>query len=161
MKAIADTGAILSLSCSCFADVLFKEHDIHITKGVAAELQEFAQYDDFLGKKAQEALSRKLPLLQARQLLDLQIERAEQEVISIAKEEKCLCLTDDIRAARLAFEMYHVKTRPSFYLLLFLYKKKAITKKELIDDIRSILNHRNWLSGALWEYAVRLIEKLG
>ena len=160
MKLIADTGALLSLSCSGFSDFIFQEYDIVITPAVLQELEQFSLYADFLGLHAQKLLREKLVIKSPHTFLELNLGKAECEVISVAKEEKMIALTDDLHAARVAKEKYNVAMKPSFYLLLLLYKKKKMSKEELIQDIHSILKYRNWLSGALWEYALQLIEKL-
>ena len=94
-------------------------------------------------------------------LLSLNLEKAETEVFSLALEKKCPALSDDIHAVRVAIQKkIGIIIKPSFYLLLLLFKRKKIIKEDLIQDIKSILVHRNWLQGALWEYALKRIEEL-
>jgi predicted nucleic acid-binding protein len=92
--------------------------------------------------------------------MSLGLEKTEEEVFSLAKEEKYITLIDDIHAARIAQEKLKLMTKPSLYLLLLLYKKHKIKKEELIEDIKSLLKYRNWLSGALWEYAMNMIDNI-
>ena len=160
MKLVADTGAILSLACSRYFNIILDYNEVMITKSVANELQEFAKYNDILGIKAKEILSKKLTVKDPKQTLTINLEQAEGEVFALAKEEKCLALTDDAHAARVAYEKLKFDTKPSFYLLLLLYKKRMISKDDLIKDVKLILANRNWLSGALWEYAISIIERL-
>lgn len=160
MKLVIDTGALLSLACSRYFSILLNEHQFIITRGVADELAFFAQYNDFLGTKAQELQRHAFKKEEPITLLSLNLEKAETEVFSLAHERRYLAITDDVHAARVAAEKIKLVPKPSFYLLLPLYHKKKITKQELTEDIQSILVNRNWLSGALWEYALELIEKL-
>jgi len=41
-----------------------------------------------------------------------------------------------------------------------LYKKKIITKEQLIEDLQNILAHRHWLNSALWKYALHTIKDM-
>ena len=107
-----------------------------------------------------EIMKLKLPALNPQKLLSLSLEKAEIEVFSVAKEKGYSVLTDDVHAARVFFEKTKITAQPSFYLLLLLYQKKRISKEHLIEDIATILHYRNWLSGALWDYALRLIEEM-
>ncbi|MBI4147908.1 hypothetical protein HY490_01325 [Candidatus Woesearchaeota archaeon] len=160
MKLVADTGALISLSCSQHKELVFKEHTIFITKSVLKELQDFAIHDDLLGTKAKELIRRKFIVKDARETTDLGLGRAESEIFSCAKDERLIAITDDAHASRIAEEKLQLTTKPSFYLLLFLYKKWHLTKEALTQDIKSVLRQRNWLTGALWEYALELIDKL-
>lgn len=160
MKLAVDTGALLSLACSQYFDTILKEHTILLTQEVYDELKNFAVYNDFLGQKAKDLLKIKFIIKNPAEIFDLKIENADNAVFSIAKEEKCLAITDDMRAARIASEKLNLQSKPSFYLLLLLYHKKKINKSQLIKDLNSMLANRNWLNGALWEYALQLTQKL-
>ena len=160
MKFAADTGALLSLACSRFWKILAQEHTFILTPAVVEELRQFAQYDDFLGIKAQELLQLKWKIFAPAHVLALNLETAEREVFSIAKEQGLAVLTDDLQAIRVGYEKAKITAKPSFYLLLILYQKKKISKEELVEDIKILLNRRNWLSGALGTYALKLIEEL-
>ncbi|MBI4017233.1 MAG: hypothetical protein HY363_06095 [Candidatus Aenigmarchaeota archaeon] len=160
MRLVADTGAILSLACSGYFNLILDSNEIIITKSVANELQEFAKYNDILGLKAKEILVKKLTVKNPNKSMLINLEQTESEVFALAKEEKCLALTDDAHAARVVYEKLKFDTKPSFYLLLLLYKKKKISKDDLIKDVQLIIDNRNWLGGALWEYAISIIEHL-
>lgn len=160
MKLAIDTGALLSLACSRYFSLLLKEHQIIITPTVADELAFFAQYNDFLGTKAQELQRHAFKKEEPTTPLSLNLEKAETEVLSLAHERRYLAITDDVHAARVAAEKIKLVPKPSFYLLLLLHREKKITKQELTEDIKSILVHRNWLTGARWKYALELIEKV-
>lgn len=160
MKYVVDTGALLSLSCSIYFKLLLQEYTFSITPEVQFELEQFSQYDDFLGQKAQEIIKLKLEKITPVTVLSLPLEKAECEVFFVAKEKRSIAITDDVHAARVLFEKTKIKAKPSFYLLLLLYQKKKISKENLIIDIKSVLNYRNWLGGTLEEYASRLIEGL-
>ena len=160
MKFAVDTGAALSLASSAHFQKIVNLYDLIITEAIEAELIQFAAYNDDLGLKAQEILKMKLSKKQPHHLLPLFLEKGEIEVFSLAWEEKMPALTDDVRAARVVREKYSVEVRPSFYILLLLYKNKKISKEELIIDMNSILIRRNWLTGALWGYAQNLIKNL-
>ncbi len=160
MKLVADTSALLSLACSRFFDDILENNEILITQSVVKELNEFAHYADFLGIKAKEVLRKKLVVQNPTQIIRIGLEQAESEVISLALQHKCNALTDDAHAARVAAEKLKFLVKPSFYLLLLLYKKNKISKADLINDIQLTLKQRNWLGGALWEYAASIIDKL-
>ncbi|GEM_PF-5652027 len=160
MKFVIDTGAFLSLACSHHYTLVQKEYTLLTTPQVIEELKHFTVYDDFLGEKAQQVLASKYYLKKSNLILSLQIEPAENSVFSLAEQEHCLAITDDLHAARIAWEKKRLLSRPSFYVLLLLYKKKRITKEQLQDDIGAITLKRNWLNSALWDYAMTLIEKL-
>lgn len=159
MKLVVDTGALLSIACSNYFERILKEHTILVTSEVVSELKRFAWYNDFLGRKASEIISKNLLVKNPSKVVVINLDKAEESVFGLAKEQKCLAITDDVHAARIAHEKLRLETKPSFYLLLILYKKKQLTKDEFVDDINSILKYRNWLSGTLWEYAARLIEQ--
>ncbi|MEK6950105.1 MAG: hypothetical protein AABX13_00070 [Nanoarchaeota archaeon] len=160
MKVIADTGALLSLSCSRYFPLLRKEHALIITPAVQQELQQFSQYRDVLGRKAQEIIDLKLVSIIPLRLLALSLESAEKEVFSVAKEKGYLALTDDVHAARVLWEKEKLAAKPSFYLLLLLYQKKKITKENFVEDVKATLRSRNWLQGALGDYALKLMEEM-
>jgi len=160
MKFVADTGALLSIACSQYCDLLLKENHITITSGVNKELKEFGKYADFLGKKARSILQKNVRVTHVKVITHFGLEDAEEEVFALAEQKGMIALTDDIHASRLASENMKIVVRPSFYLLGRLYKQKKIRKQELIHDIQSILIHRHWLRGALWDYAIALIQKL-
>jgi len=160
MRLVADTGAILSLACSQYFNVILDNNKVIITKSVVNELQEFAKYNDILGIKAKEILGKKLTLKNPNKSILINLEQTESEVFALAMEEKCLAFTDDAHAARIVYEKLKFDTKPSFYLLLLLYKKRKISKENLIKGVQLILANRNWLSGALWEYAISIIEHL-
>ena len=121
------------------------------------ELQEIALYSDLLGTKAKQLLN--LDISKKNPSSSFKGTAAEHSVFALAQQEKCIALTDDIHAARTATHTRNISTRPSFFLLLLLYKEKRITKEDLINDILGILAQRDWKSGALGEYAIMLIEK--
>ncbi len=160
MKLVVDTSALLSLSCSKFFDVILETNEIIITQSVINELNEFARYADFLGIKAKEVLREKFVVRNPKQTVSIGLEKAESEVISLAIQDKCIALTDDAHAARVVLEKLKFEAKPSFYLLLLLHKQNKITKEDLITEMQLMLKQRNWLSGALWEYAVSLINHL-
>ncbi len=160
MKLAADTSALLSLACSKHLHVILQQHELIITLSVQEELQQFARYDDLLGRKAKDLLKRNLPIHNPKNALELGLEQAESDVFSVAHEKHMLALTDDIHAARRAAEKLGLQTCPSFYLLLLIYKENKIKRDELIADIKTILEQRNWLEGALLEYALQLIKEL-
>ena len=160
MRLAADTGALLSLACSRHSRMVFDEHTFLITDSVLQELESFAHYNDFLGMKAKELSKRKFRVKKPRTRIALGLALAETEVFMLAKEEKLLALTDDVHAARVAYERLRLRTRLSFYLLFLLYKKGRIKKEDLTIDLQSILRYRNWLGGALWEYVLHLMEQL-
>lgn len=160
MKFVADTSAVLSLACSLHLKTVLDSYKLIITNGVEKELQQFAEYSDELGLKATEFLQLRLLKEMPTVLLPLNLGLGETEVFSLAQEKKYVALTDDAHAARLVKEKIGLIAKPSFYLLLLLYKKKKITKEDLVKDMDSILVHRNWLNGPLWEYARKEIEKL-
>lgn len=160
MKLVADTSALLSLACSKFLEEILENNEIIITQSVMNELNEFARYADFLGIRAKEVLSKKLVVKNPKQTISIGLEQAESEVISLALEHKCIALTDDAHAARVASEKLKFNAKPSFYLLLLLYKKNKISKTDLINEVQLMLRRRNWLSGALWEYAISLMNRL-
>ncbi len=160
MKFIADTSSLLSLACSRHSKLIFSEHTFIITPLVREELGQFSRYEDYLGLRAQELLQMKLTVLKPKTILSVGLESTEQEVFSLAKEQESVVLTDDVHAARVGIEKAKVQARPSFYLLLLLYQKKKISREELTEDLTAILGQRNWLRGALWNYAQALIERL-
>ncbi len=160
MKFVIDTGAFLSLACSHHYSLIQKEHTLLTTPQVIEELKQFTVYNDFLGEKAQQVLASKYYLKKCMLLLSLPVESAENSVFSLATQEQCLAITDDLHAARIAWEKKRLLSRPSFYILILLYNKRKITKEELQEDIGVITLKRNWLNSALWEYALRLIEEL-
>jgi predicted nucleic acid-binding protein len=160
MKLVADTGALISLESSHYKELIFSENSFIITKAVIQELKDFSAYEDTLGKSAKDVIIRKLSIKEPKKAYNIGLGKAESEVFSLAQELKCLALTDDAHAARVAKERLGILSKPSFYLLLLLYKKKKLTKQELIEDIHSIVRKRNWLQGALWNYAEKLIEEL-
>ncbi|MBI2109967.1 hypothetical protein HYT58_02220 [Candidatus Woesearchaeota archaeon] len=160
MKLVVDTGALLSLACSTNFELIIKSYNLIITNSVLNELKEFTRYEDFLGLKAKNLIKRKIKVKNPSKIINLNLEKAESEIFSLAKEEKCIALTDDIHAARIAEEKLKINIKPSFYLLLLLYKNNKIKKEDIIKDIESILEFRGWLDGALWEYALNLIKNL-
>ena len=160
MKFAIDTGALLSLACSHYFEQLLKEHTFIISPLVIEELKQFGRYDDFLGKKAQSIVLKKFTIKTQYTLVSLPIEETERTVFSIAVNEKCLAIIDDSHAARVASEKLSIISKPSFYLLMLLYKQKKIKKAELIEDVTKILTNRNWLGGALGNYAITVLEQL-
>lgn len=160
MRLVADTGALLSLACSRHSRMVFDEHTFIITDSVLKELESFAHYDDLLGMKAKELLKRKFRVRKPRTCIALGLALAETEVFMLAKEEKLPALTDDVHAARVAYERLRLRTRPSFSLLFLLYKNGNIKKEDLLIDMQAILRTRNWLGGALWKYVLHLMEQL-
>lgn len=160
MKFVVDTGAAITLACSLYFKSIRENYELIITNAIEQELLQFAEYSDILGLKAQEVLRLNFPKKMPKVLLSLNLEKGEIEVFSLAHEEKLTALTDDAHAARVVREKMKVSVKPSFYVLLLLYKKKKITKEELLKDINSILISRNWLTGSLWDYAKKEIEKL-
>ncbi len=164
MKCAVDTGALLSLACSTHFSFLFEEHTFHTTKEVYEELLEFAQYNDFLGQQAEKVLKlvheKKIIKEQPEEMLSLKISAAELSIFSLGKEKKYTILTDDMHAARVAEQQLYLSSRPSFYLLLNLYKKKKITKQEMLLDIETIAKQRNWMAGVLYLYVKEIIESL-
>ena len=160
MKFVVDTGALLSLSYSFQFKLLLREYALVITPGVKSELEQFSRYPDALGRKAQEILALQLKSIIPSAVLSLPLEKAECEVFSVASEKGYLALTDDVHAARVLWEKKKVICKPSFYLLLLFYQKKKLPKESLVADIKIILKYRNWLSGALWEYALQLLEDI-
>lgn len=160
MKLVVDTGALLSIACSRFFEQMLREHTILIPQLVVDELEQFAVYNDFLGAKAKELLEKNFVVKNPRLNVEVKLEKAESAVFALAKEENCVAITDDVHAARVASEKLSIATKPSFYLLLLLFKKGVIEKNDLIDDIHAVLKYRNWLGGALWQYTLSLVEKL-
>ena len=160
MKLVVDTSALLSLACSNYFEILLKENKFIITNSVLEELKTFTIYDDFLGTKAKEILKKEFKIKNPIKLIDLNLEKTEIEVFSLALEEKCLSLTDDIHAARVAKSKLSLDVKPSFYLILELYKRNKIKKSDLIKDIKLILNNRNWLNSALGEYFLQILESI-
>ncbi len=160
MKLVIDTSAALSLACSIHFKKILQNYKIIITNSVENELKQFAEYSDELGLRAKDFLQLKFPKEIPKILLPLNLEKGETEVFSLASEKKYLALTDDTHAARIVKEKINLLTKPSFYVLLLLYKKNKITKEELLKDMNSILTLRNWLRGSLWEYAKKEIEKI-
>ncbi|HIH46789.1 TPA: hypothetical protein HA297_00670 [Candidatus Woesearchaeota archaeon] len=161
MMFVADTGALLSLGCSSHFQLVLKEYTLYITPAVEEEIAAFASYDDFLGLKAAALQRISLRKEKPKKLLPLNLENAETEVFSLAIEKHCSALSDDIPAIRIATQKkIGISIKPSFYLLLLLYKRKKITKEDMVQDIKFVLVHRNWLHGALWEYALKQIEEL-
>ncbi len=160
MKFVVDTGAAITLACSLHFKEILADHEFTITNAIEQELTQFAKYSDVLGLKAQEVLQLNFPKKMPKVLLSLNLEKGEVEVFSLAHEDKLTALTDDAHAARVVREKMKVSIKPSFYVLLLLYKKKKLTKEELLKDIDSILVRRNWLKGSLWNYAKKEIEKL-
>ncbi|MBI4450759.1 hypothetical protein HY642_02175 [Candidatus Woesearchaeota archaeon] len=159
MRLAADTGALLSLSCSRQFEAVVREHEICVPKSVVSELETFARFDDFLGTKAQQILKLHLTVAPAPSLKLPGLSPAECDVFAIAKSRNILALTDDVRAARLASSAgLHVQ--PSFYLLALRCKHGKMSKDEMAEDIKAVLKYRNWLGGALWEYALRLLERM-
>lgn len=161
MMFVADTGALLSLGCSSYFQLILKEYILWITPAVEDELAAFALYSDFLGLKAK--IVQKAPLRKEKptKLLVFNLDKAETEVFSLASEKQCPALSDDIHAVRIATQKkIGIIIKPSFYLLLLLHKRKKITKEDIVQDMKSILVHRNWLHGALWEYTIKRIEEL-
>jgi len=162
MRYVVDTGALLSLACSSYFSFLFEEYEITTTKEVYQELLEFAQYNDFLGQQAQKILKiireKRLITEQSKEMLSLKINAAELSIFSLGKEKKYMIITDDMHAARVAEQELHLSSRPSFYLFLLLYKKKRITKQQLMEDLETITKQRNWMTGVLYTYVKDIIE---
>jgi predicted nucleic acid-binding protein len=164
MKFAVDTGAFLSLASSLHFSCVLKEHVLITTKEVKVELLDFVKYQDFLGKKGSRVLEEihtgKIIIEKARNMLCLKIDTPELSVFSLGKEKKYVIVTDDVHAARVAFQEITLQTKPSFFVLLQLYKKRKITKQELQHDLEMIVKKRNWMTGALYEYAKKLIEEI-
>ena len=163
MKYSIDTGALLSLACtSCYQTILVEDKLI-TTEEVKEELKAFAQYADFLGKKAKNILAdieaKRIYREKPKNILLLPLASAETSVFSLGKEKQYTIITDDIHAVRVLFEKEKVTAKPSFILLGKLYQEKRITKEQLVQEINSILTERGWLEGALYEYAKTLMEK--
>ena len=164
MRCAADTGALLSLACSAYFHSFLEEHTLITTKEVHDELVTFSAYNDFLGQQAQKILKcvqeKKIIKEEASVFLRLKISPAELSIFSLGKEKKYFILTDDIHAARVAQQQLHLSSRPSFFLLLLLYKKKKVTKQELLLDMETIAQQRNWMNGVLYRYVKDIIESL-
>lgn len=163
MKFAVDTGALLSLSCSSHLPLILKHNSLISTKTVSEELKHFAVYSDFLGKHAQELLKefqrRTIILEEPTEILPLKINAAELSIFSLGKEKKYTILTDDLHAARVAAQQLFLSSKPSFYVLLLLHKQQKITRQQLILALETIISQRNWVTGALYEHAKKLIEE--
>jgi len=162
MNFILDTGALLSLPQSVYFEELIKQKKLFTTKEVMEEIHNIAQYDDILGIAAKKIIKKKqlLEIGFPKKLLQIKIEPAELSVFSLGKEKGYFIITDDMHAARIAKEKENIKSAPSFYLLLLLYKQKKISKENLKEDIQKIVYNRNWSSGVLYEYAKEIIRGL-
>ncbi len=164
MKFAADTGALLSLSCSSHLPIILGHNSLASTKAVSDELKQFATYSDFLGKHAQQVLKeiqRKTIIIEEpKVLLSLKISTAELSVFSLGKEKKYCILTDDLHAARVALQQLALPSKPCFYALLLLYKDKKMTKQQLLLTLDALISQRNWMNGALYSYAKKIIEEI-
>lgn len=162
MNYVLDTAALLSLAQSIYFENVLKENRLFTTKEVIEEIQNIAQYEDILGKAAQRVLKKKqfIQIKAPKKQLSLKMELAELSIFSLGKEQKYFIITDDVHAARIAKEKENLKSAPSFYLLILLYRDKKISKENLKKDIQNIMYKRNWFSGVLYEYAQDLIRNL-
>ncbi len=164
MKYAVDTGALLSLASSDYFSSIVTEYSLVTTEAVQKELAQFAEYGDFLGRCAQkvdkEIKNESIKKEESKSLLALKLGSAEVSIFSLGKEKKYTILTDDMHAARVAQQELQIYSKPSFSLLLQLYKKKKITKQQLLIDFDKITRQRNWMTGVLYEYVKSTIEKL-
>lgn len=162
MKYVTDTGALISLACSRSFFIVLKNDTLIITKEVINEIDDFAQYYDYLGEKAHiiQRNTHQFKVETPKTLLNLKISMTELSVFSLGKEKMYTILTDDIHAARIAKQELRISSKPSFFALLKLYQRKKISKEQLTQDMQLILKERNWLQGVLYEYAVRIIQEM-
>lgn len=164
MKFAADRGALLSLSCSSHLSIILKYNFLISTTAVAEELKQFAVYSDFLGQHGQQLLKdiqkKTITIEEPTLLLSLKISPAELSIFSLGKEKKYCILTDDLHAARVALQQLSLTSKPSLYVLLLLYKQQKITKQQLILAVETIISQLDWMTGALYGYAKKLIEEI-
>lgn len=162
MKYVTDTGALISLACSTSFPVVLKMDSLIITNEVITEINDMAQYYDYLGTKARliQKNNKQITIEKPKTILSLKIDHAELSVFSLGKEKNYTILTDDIHAARIARQELKIFSKPSFFAFLKLYQRKKISKKQLIEDMHLILKERNWMQGVLYEYAIQLMKEI-
>ncbi|MBI2583067.1 MAG: DUF3368 domain-containing protein [Candidatus Aenigmarchaeota archaeon] len=123
-----------------------------VTKGIernepeAVYIEGLVRNKMFIVAKPREAISN-IPLLS----------KADMEVLAVAKETKSICVIDEIYASDVA-ETFGIESHGTVYVLLKLLEKKALTKKETISHLGSLINLGFYLSAEMYR---EILDKIG
>ena len=157
---IIDTSALISLEIIEILKKLLNFNKFIISEGVLLELEDFAQYEDFLGSKAKKILELKSSLtienVQIKEKIK-NLQNTDNELVSLAIKKQLPIITDDIKIMRHA---KNVQTFFSAYFLIALITSKALTKDEAIEKLNKIRNSRNWRDNIIYLTTLEQIQKL-
>lgn len=158
---VFDTSALISLATIGLIDKTSGIVEIIITPSVIAELEEFAKFNDKYGQASKALLKYAKNFTIAK--VDTKetvrfIEKTDNEIYNIAKQESVAIITDDIKFSR------HVKgkaeTRFSTYFLVASVTSGNISKDKALELLGSLRESRNWRSNIIYLVTKKELEQL-
>jgi rRNA-processing protein FCF1 len=150
-KFVFDTSAFLSLESVDLLDILLKENLLFTTNSVIGELEDFAQYDDELGKVAKKILTKKNKIstrdVKIKEVLEY-VSNTDKEVFNLALKEKVTLITDDVKFSRHA----DLKTVTEFstFFLTSLVNSQGLTKQQALEKLEKMRSLRGWQNNIIY-----------
>lgn len=158
---IIDTSAFLSLEVVDLLEESLHYFTFITTSSVLLELEQFAIYDDFLGKVARRVLDSKNKFVVKDIHMKDQIARlgkTDTELCTLARIESLPLVTDDCKLNN------HVTTIVNVYfstVFLIIFVEAAIlTKKLALEKLEFLQSARNWNKNIIYLWTKEALEKL-
>ena len=166
-----DTSALISLQIAGLLDVASENIDITITEQVVDELLEIKQYNDEVGRAAEEVLSIiergsidivNVPREDIEEILSSSVDEGEASCFVLAKKDKIRNLVmDDIKAASTLEETAikeGIRQRISVAVIMELLNESVISKEEAKKGVREMIKDRGWKGGVLEVLAEKYLD---
>ena len=157
---IIDTSALISLEIIEILKQVLNFNKFIISEGVLLEVEDFAQYQDFLGNKAKRILELKssfsIENVQIKERIK-HLRNTDNELVSLAINKQLPIITDDMKIMR---HVKNVQTFFSTYFLIALITNEALTKDEAIEKLNMLRNSRNWRDNIIYLTTLKQIQKV-
>ena len=158
MSAVADTSALVSLTVANMLDESAKDTGFSVPTEVVSELKELNKYEDVVGQAAEIILNfisenniKHLPLEnpdKIESLISSDIQHGEAACFLLCVEQNIkILIMDDVDAA-FALEgiarSKNITIRISVAVVVELYKRRKITRKQLKAAVDTMIKLRRW-----------------
>src|SRR3989344_1877492 len=144
-RLIFDTSALISLETIHLLERVFDSFEIITTDSVIKELENFAKYEDdygFISKRVLLYSDRfKISKAALKEVFE-NLENTDNELYNLAKLEKVVVITDDIKFSNITREK--IKTKFSTFFLGFFISKGGLTKLQALERLEKLRDIRNW-----------------
>jgi len=148
---VFDTSAFLSLESVNFLEEVLKQFSITTTPSVIRELDDFAEYDDSLGKVAKRVLKLKhlfsveeSPITHTLQY----VSTTDEELYSLALSKNVHLITDDTKLTH--HTKGKIKRAFSTLFLRTFVDAELMTKEEALAKLELMRSLRNWQDNIIY-----------